>query len=281
MNIPEAEVHISPELVILHTKERSELDGELHIPYGRIRPRELPKSAVTGTSDLVVVGRDAPQQEEPADPNFHSRLRIIIGDRVSFEGFGLRANLTGNLLVIDEPGRPVIGRGRLGVTDGTYRAYGQDLKIERGYVLFADSPVDNPGVDVRAVREAGEVTAGLRVSELVSLADKMISAGASALLIEGTAREVAAIITQRVAVPVISCGSGPDCDGQILIISDVLGLCPSDGPKFAKNYANLAPEIVTAVKKYSDQVKSADFPDDDHCYHIKPGELEKLRQILG
>ncbi|MEE9358254.1 MAG: translocation/assembly module TamB domain-containing protein, partial [Sedimenticolaceae bacterium] len=143
---------------------RSELDGELHIPYGRIRPKELPKSAITGTSDLVVVGRDAPQQEEPADSNFHSRLRIIFGDRVSFQGFGLRANLTGNLLVIDEPGRPVIGRGRLGVTDGTYRAYGQDLKIERGYVLFADSPVDNPGVDVRAVREVGEVTAGLRVS---------------------------------------------------------------------------------------------------------------------
>lgn len=164
VNIPEAEVHISPELVILHSKERSELDGELHIPYGRIRPKELPKSAITGTSDLVVVGRDAPQQEEPADSNFHSRLRIIFGDRVSFQGFGLRANLTGNLLVIDEPGRPVIGRGRLGVTDGTYRAYGQDLKIERGYVLFADSPVDNPGVDVRAVREVDEVTAGLRVS---------------------------------------------------------------------------------------------------------------------
>ncbi|MBA1443692.1 MAG: translocation/assembly module TamB domain-containing protein [Gammaproteobacteria bacterium] len=163
VNIPEAEMHVSPDLLILHSSKRSELDGEIHIPYGRIRPRELPASTVSNTPDLVIVGRDAPQQEQD-DPDFHSRLRIIFGDRVSFEGFGLRADLTGNLLLIDEPGRPVIGRGRVGVTDGTYRAYGQDLKIERGYALFADSPVDNPGLDVQAVREAGEVTAGLRVS---------------------------------------------------------------------------------------------------------------------
>ncbi|RLJ20443.1 DUF490 domain-containing protein [bacterium endosymbiont of Escarpia laminata] len=163
VNIPEAEMHVSPDLLILHTSKRSELDGEIHIPYGRIRPRELPASTVSDTPDLVIVGRDAPLQEQN-DPNFHSKLRIIFGDRVSFEGFGLRADLTGNLLLIDEPGRPVIGRGRVGVTDGTYRAYGQDLKIERGYALFADSPVDNPGLDVQAVREAGEVTAGLRVS---------------------------------------------------------------------------------------------------------------------
>ncbi|RDH91364.1 MAG: DUF490 domain-containing protein [endosymbiont of Seepiophila jonesi] len=163
VNIPEAEMHVSPDLLILHTSKRSELDGEIHIPYGRIRPRELPASTVSDTPDLVIVGRDAPQQEQN-DPNFHSKLRIIFGDRVSFEGFGLRADLTGNLLLIDEPGRPVIGRGRVGVTDGTYRAYGQDLKIKRGYALFADSPVDNPGLDVQAVREAGEVTASLRVS---------------------------------------------------------------------------------------------------------------------
>jgi translocation and assembly module TamB len=139
------------------------LNGEVKIPFGRIRLRNLPKSAVSGSPDLVVV-RDDADQPPAMDPKLHSRLRIIFGDRVSFEGMGLRAKLTGNLLVIDEPGRPVTGSGRIGVTDGTYRAYGQDLKIERGYALFADSPVDNPGLDVRAVRDAGEVTAGVRVS---------------------------------------------------------------------------------------------------------------------
>jgi 3-methyl-2-oxobutanoate hydroxymethyltransferase len=141
------------------------------------------------------------------------------------------------------------------------------------------------GIRPQSITKLGQLkaegTTAQLALELVFLADKMVAAGASALLIEGTAREVAAIITQRVPVPVISCGSGPDCDGQILIISDVLGLCPESGPKFAKNYANLPPEIISAVKKYSEQVKSAQFPDDDHCYHIKSGELKKLRKILG
>ncbi len=163
VNIPEAELHVSPDINISHNKTRSELDGELRIPYARIRPRELPTGAVSGSSDLVVLGGENPD-EQSADTNFHSKLRIIFGDRVSFDGFGLRAKLSGNLLVIDEPGRPVIGRGKVGIAEGSYRAYGQDLRIERGYALFADSPVDNPGLDVRAVREANEVTAGLRVT---------------------------------------------------------------------------------------------------------------------
>lgn len=163
VNIPEAELHVSPDLSIAHDSAQTRLDGEIRIPYARIRPRELPAGAVSSSSDLVMVGGENPDRPEP-DPNFHSKLRIVFGDRVSFEGFGLRARLSGDLLVIDEPGRPVIGRGRVGIAEGTYRAYGQDLKIERGFALFADSPVDNPGLDVRAVREAGEVTAGLRVT---------------------------------------------------------------------------------------------------------------------
>ncbi len=163
VNIPEAELQITPELKIVHDKQRTELVGEILIPYARIRPRELPAGSVSGSSDLVVVGGEHPY-EPAADPNFHSKLRVIFGDRVSFNGFGLRANLSGDLLVIDEPGRPVIGRGKVGISEGSYRAYGQDLKIERGYALFADSPVDNPGLDVRAVREAGDITAGLRIT---------------------------------------------------------------------------------------------------------------------
>lgn len=163
VDIPEAEMQVSPRLVLEHSAKRSELDGEIHIPYARIRPREVPKGAISDSSDLVIVG--AEQEQTPkTDPRFYSQLRILFGDRVSFDGFGLRTKLTGDLLVIDEPGRPVIGRGRVGVSGGTYRAYGQDLKIERGYALFADSPVDNPGLDVRAIREVDDVIAGLQVT---------------------------------------------------------------------------------------------------------------------
>ncbi len=116
--------------------------------------------------------------------------------------------------------------------------------------------------------------------DLICCADQMVEAGASSLLLEGTAREVAALITQRVSVPVIGCGSGPDCDGQILIISDILGINQNVKPKFSKSYIDLAPQVVRAVSDYTAQVRSGEFPDDDHCYHIKSGQMDTLNQML-
>jgi len=117
--------------------------------------------------------------------------------------------------------------------------------------------------------------------ELVELGRKMVQAGASSLLIEGTAREVAAIVTAESPVPVVSCGSGPDCDGQILIINDILGLSEGKMPKFAQAFGQLTEPITAAVAAYADQVRSGTFPDDAHCYHIRDGELEKLENILN
>lgn len=117
-------------------------------------------------------------------------------------------------------------------------------------------------------------------TELISLADKMIDAGATCLLLEGVAREVAAIVTERSPVPVISCGSGPDCDGQILIISDLLGISDGAIPKFSARYADLGKDVVSAVSNYVDDIHAGTFPDDDHCYHVKKDELEKLRQMV-
>ena len=126
---------------------------------------------------------------------------------------------------------------------------------------------------------AGGTTAALGI-ELISLADKMVDAGATCLLLEGVAREVAAIVTERSAVPVISCGSGPDCDGQILIISDLLGLSDGAIPKFSTRYADMGKGVVSAVSTYVDEIHTGTFPDDDHCYHVKKDELEKLRQMV-
>ncbi|MES9942161.1 MAG: translocation/assembly module TamB domain-containing protein [Candidatus Thiodiazotropha sp. 6PLUC2] len=163
VDIPEAEVQLSPNIVFTHQQKGDELKGQIKVPYARLRPRELPQTAVSVSSDMVVKQVEQKHQSKNDAP-FNAEIRLSLGKRVSFDGFGLRGNFTGNLLIIDEPGRPVLGRGRLGVVDGVYQAYGQDLKIERGYALFADSPVDNPGINVRAVREVDDVTAGLRVS---------------------------------------------------------------------------------------------------------------------
>jgi len=125
-----------------------------------------------------------------------------------------------------------------------------------------------------------EATTAEMAAELVSLAEQMINAGAGSLLIEGTAAEVAEIITKRSEVPVVGCGSGPDCDGQILIAPDILGLVQGPSPKFAKGYSNLAEATVEAFKKYTKEVESGEFPDEGHSYHMKKGELERLKELL-
>ena len=117
--------------------------------------------------------------------------------------------------------------------------------------------------------------------ELVELARKMVQAGAASLLIEGTAREVAQIITAENPVPVVSCGSGPDCDGQILIISDILGLSEGKRPKFSRAFGQLAEPMVAAVSAYAQQVRAGAFPSDAECYHIRDGELEKLNAVIN
>ena len=128
--------------------------------------------------------------------------------------------------------------------------------------------------------KAEGTTADLAI-ELVTLARKMVDAGASSLLLEGTAREVSKIVTENSSVPVISCGSGPDCDGQILIISDILGLNADAKPKFAKAFGHLQEPTVDAVRQYAEQVRANQYPCDDHCYHIKPGQLQKLQEMLN
>ena len=140
------------------------------------------------------------------------------------------------------------------------------------------------GIRPQSVAKLGKLkaqgTSAEQAFELIDLAEKMVRAGASCLLLEGTAREVAKIITRTVTVPVISCGSGPDCDGQILIISDILGENLGPMPRFSKNYASLAQLVTDAVQDYATDVREGNFPDDDHSYHVKSGELERLGEML-
>jgi len=129
-------------------------------------------------------------------------------------------------------------------------------------------------------RFKAEATTAEMAAELISLADQMVNNGASSLLIEGTAAEVAEIITKRYELPVISCGSGPNCDGQILIAPDILGFTQGSYPKFAKSYDNLAESTIRAFNAYADEVTTGLFPDYGHSYHMKSGEFEKLQKLL-
>ncbi len=141
------------------------------------------------------------------------------------------------------------------------------------------------GIRPQAISRIGrlkaEATTAEMAAELIEIADQMVQAGAVCLLLEGTAAEVAEIITKRTDVPVISCGSGAGCDGQILIAHDILGLTTGRKPKFAKSYANLADATIKAVTQYAAEVRARKYPDKDHSYPMKPGQLDRLKQLLN
>ena len=104
-------------------------------------------------------------------------------------------------------------------------------------------------------------------------------AGAHVLLVEAVAPEVTKVIHERLDIPVYSIGAGPHCDGQLLIVSDVLGVFEAFTPKFVKRYADFAEEMKRAFSEYADDVRSGSFPGPEHVYHMLPGEADKLDQL--
>lgn len=105
------------------------------------------------------------------------------------------------------------------------------------------------------------------------------AAGAFAIVLEGIPRELAAEITRTVRIPTIGIGAGPDCDGQVLVLHDLLGLTFQETPKFARRYANVGEMISQAVREYCEDVQGGTFPTDAESYHA-PGAL-KSRKVVS
>jgi 3-methyl-2-oxobutanoate hydroxymethyltransferase len=101
------------------------------------------------------------------------------------------------------------------------------------------------------------------------------AAGAFAIVLEAMPRELAAEITRTVHVPTIGIGAGPDCDGQVLVLHDMLGLTFQEPPKFARRYANLSEVISQAVRQYCEDVQNGAFPSDAESYHAPVGAKDR------
>jgi 3-methyl-2-oxobutanoate hydroxymethyltransferase len=105
-------------------------------------------------------------------------------------------------------------------------------------------------------------------------------AGGHMLLIEAVPPEVAGFITKKLKIPVLSIGAGAECDGQLLIVSDLIGQFTAFTPKFVKKYANVAEVITNAMREYIEDVRTGAFPADEHCYHMIRGEEEKFEKLI-
>jgi 3-methyl-2-oxobutanoate hydroxymethyltransferase len=105
-------------------------------------------------------------------------------------------------------------------------------------------------------------------AKILADARAVADAGAFAVVIEGTAEPVARAATAAIDIPTIGIGASAACDGQVLVIDDVLGLVSDLKPRFVKRYAELAPAITAAVTAYADDVRARRFPADEHVYGV-------------
>jgi 3-methyl-2-oxobutanoate hydroxymethyltransferase len=100
------------------------------------------------------------------------------------------------------------------------------------------------------------------------------------LLLEAVPPEVTAAITKQLSIPVFSIGAGLPCDGQLLIVSDVIGQFQAFTPKFVRKYANVAEVVTEAMRAYVEDVRAGAFPAEEHCYPMLEGEAERFEQLM-
>lgn len=168
---PTVMMDVSPDIVFDATPQLLTLNGSVGIPWARIKVEEVPESATGISSDEVMLDRNLqPIEAQTASIPINSNLIINIGNNVAIDAFGLKARLQGDLKVVqDKKGLGL--NGQVNIPGGQFRAYGQDLVIQKGLIQFAGPP-DQPMLNLEAIRnpDATEdnVKAGVRVTGLAS-----------------------------------------------------------------------------------------------------------------
>jgi 3-methyl-2-oxobutanoate hydroxymethyltransferase len=117
------------------------------------------------------------------------------------------------------------------------------------------------------------------IEQLMQDAVALDRAGVAFLVLEGIPREVASMITDEVETPTIGIGAGPDCDGQVLVIHDLIGMTFHPAAKFVRKYAEVGSEITSAVKAFRDDVKNRAYPNDAESYHLPKETQSSLDAI--
>ncbi len=153
LDIPAARVAASPDLAVHHSAQGLDVTGSVTLDSAEVNLDKLPGAGATKASpDVVVIDDKHADEEQAAALPISATVTVKLGNKTHLVGMGLDGHLHGQLVVSEQPGRDTTGQGQITV-DGTYKAYGQNLQIERGQLLFASTPIDNPGLSIRAIRK--------------------------------------------------------------------------------------------------------------------------------
>ena len=117
--------------------------------------------------------------------------------------------------------------------------------------------------------------------KLIEDAKELEEAGVFTIVLEMISHEVAQIISETISVPTIGIGSGVGCNGQVLVVQDLLGMFEKIKPRFAKRYLNLSEDIVKALENYKNDVESGTFPAQENWFSMDDEEFKKLREQIG
>jgi translocation and assembly module TamB len=152
IDIPAARVAISPDLAVKHSSQGLDVTGNVTLDSADVNLDKLPGAGATKASPDVVIVDEKQQEEAASQMPITATVTVNLGKKAHLVGMGLDGTLSGQLVVSERPGRATSGQGQIDVA-GTYKAYGQNLQIDRGQLLFASTPIDNPGLNIRAIRK--------------------------------------------------------------------------------------------------------------------------------
>jgi 3-methyl-2-oxobutanoate hydroxymethyltransferase len=173
-----------------------------------------------------------------------------------------------------------------GLADSVKLEGGQDMAAVARAIVKAGIPVfGHIGLTPQtAAMLGGFKVQGKSVDQAKRVVDDALAiedAGAFAIVLEAIPRQLAAIITQKLKIPTVGIGGGLDCDGQVLVLHDMVGLFRRFTPKFVKVYADVYAIQLDAVKKYIADVQGAKFPAEEHTFTMKDDVVAELRKAYG
>ena len=172
---PELRVLASPDIVLHAGTNGFVVEGEVKIPNARISPREITTTVSTSPDERIVGLPDVEDTEPSSADRVTSRIRVVLGDAVRVDAYGLKARLDGSVTVSTVPDDVPRGNGVIRVAEGQYKAFGQDVRITRGTLTFNDSPLNEPVLDIVAERRIKDADITVAVNVRGTIAQPFIT----------------------------------------------------------------------------------------------------------